>query len=82
MGNRLQMVFLAVVLGLLLTIIGIGVSSEWVYLIGVLIMPLALLWGGLFLQGENLAMRIAMMAVAGVIIAAKVLSGGGMSYFM
>lgn len=77
MSNRLQVVFLGVILGLLLIIIGIGAESDWVFLIGALIMPIALFWGGLFLQAENLSMRIAMVAVAGAIAAATILSCGG-----
>jgi hypothetical protein len=74
------MVFLAVVLGILLAIIGRGTDSEWVYLIGTLIIPIALLWGSLFLEGQNLAMRIAMLAVSGYVVGAIVSSSGGLSY--
>jgi hypothetical protein len=74
------MVFLAVALGILLAIIGTGTDSEWVYLIGTLIIPIALLWGGLFLEGQTLAMRIAMLAVGGYVVGAIVSSGGGLSY--
>jgi hypothetical protein len=80
MSNRLQALFLGVVLGILLVIIGIGTDSEWVYLIGALIMPIVLFWGGLFLEGQALAMRIAMLAVGGFIAGLIVSSGGGLSY--
>jgi hypothetical protein len=79
MFNQLQTVFLGVALGLLLAIIGIGADNEWVYLIGVLIMPLALVWGGLFIKDENTPMRVAMLAVAGFIVAMAIQSGGLMS---
>ncbi|HEY41078.1 MAG TPA: hypothetical protein G4O18_04365 [Dehalococcoidia bacterium] len=81
MSNRLQAVLLGVILGILLIIIGIGTESDWVFLIGTLIMPIVLFWGGLFLQGENLAMRIAMVAVAGAVVAATILSCGGSTIF-
>jgi hypothetical protein len=80
MSNRLQAVFLGVILGILLIIIGIGTESDWVFLIGTLITPIALFWGGLFLEGQTLAMRIAMVAVGGFIVGAIVHSGGGLSY--
>jgi hypothetical protein len=76
----MQAVFLGVILGILLIIIGIGASSEWVFLIGTLVVPVVLLWGSLFLQEESLPMRIAMLAVVGVSIAATILSVGGWSF--
>ena len=80
MANRLQAVFLGVILGLLLIIIGIGAESCWVFLIGALIMPLVLFWGGLFLQDLPLPMRIAMLAVAVVVVAATIMEVGNWAF--
>ena len=80
MANRLQMVFMGVILGLLLIIIGIGAESCWVFLIGALIMPLVLFWGGLFLQDLPLPMRITMMAIAVVVVAATIMEVGSWAF--
>ncbi|HEY33628.1 MAG TPA: hypothetical protein G4O10_11080 [Dehalococcoidia bacterium] len=79
MFNQLQTVFLGVALGVLLAIIGIGAESKWVLLIGELIIPIALVWGSLFFKDESNAMRAVMLAVAGVIIAVTIQSGGLLS---
>ena len=79
MFNQLQAVFLGVALGILLAIIGIGAESKWVLLIGELLIPLALVWGGLFFKDESTPIRVVMLAVAGVIIAVTIQSGGLLS---
>ena len=80
MPDRIQAVFLGIVLGLLLIIIGIGAESCWVFLIGALIMPLVLFWGGLFLQDLPLPMRIAMLAVAVIVVAATIMEVGSWAF--
>ena len=64
----------ALALGLLLTIIGAGAEVKWLYLIGVLIMPLALLWGAFYKAGDDTKLKITLMAMAGLIIAAIVMT--------
>ena len=80
MSNRLQMVFLGVILGILLIIIGIGVESCWVFLIGTLVMPLVLFWGGLFLEDLALPMRITLLAIAVIVVAATIMSVGSWAF--
>ena len=72
--------FAALALGLLLAIIGAGASSEWVYLIGILIIPLALLWGALFKAEDDVRIKITLLAIAGLIIAAIVYALSSYSY--
>ncbi len=64
----------ALALGLLLTIIGAGAEVKWLYLIGVLIMPLALLWGAFYKAGDDTKLKITLMAMAGIILAAIVMT--------
>lgn len=72
--------FGALFLGLLLTMIGAGADVEWLYLIGVIIMPLALLWGALFKAEDDIKIKITLLAMAGLLMAAVVMSFSGMSY--
>ena len=76
MFSLLQRVFLVIVLGILLIVIGSGAENAWTCLIGALIFAASLLWGGLFLASENLALRITMLAIAGLAIIALISSGG------
>ena len=66
--------FAALVLGLLLTIIGAGAEVKWLYLIGILILPLALLWGALLKAEDDVRIKITLLAMAGIIIAAIVMT--------
>jgi hypothetical protein len=70
----------ALALGLLLTIIGAGANVEWLYLIGILILPLALLWGAVYRAGDDQKLKITLLAMAGIIMAAIVLGLGSSSY--
>ena len=72
--------FGALLVGLVLTIIGAGADVEWLYLIGVLILPLTLLWGALFKVEDDIKIKITLLAMAGLIMAAIVMSLSGMSY--
>ena len=66
--------FAVLVLGLLLTIIGAGAEVKWLYLIGILILPLALLWGALLKAEDDIRIKITLLAMAGIIIAAIVMT--------
>ena len=66
--------FAALALGLLLTIIGAGAEVKWLYLIGILILPLALLWGALLKAEDDIRIKITLLAMAGIIIAAIVMT--------
>ena len=81
MSGLVERVFLAVILGILLLIIGSGVNSEWVSLIGALIFAAALFWGGFFLRAESLALRITLLAIAGL-AAIALISDGSMSQYI
>jgi hypothetical protein len=61
-------------LGLLLTIIGAGAEVKWLYLVGILILPLALLWGAFYKAGDDIKLKITLMAMAGIIMAAIVMT--------
>ena len=66
--------FAALALGLLLTIIGAGAEVKWLYLIGILILPLALLWGALLKAEDDIRIKITLLAMAGIIIAAIIMT--------
>ena len=66
--------FAVLVLGLLLTIIGAGAEVKWLYLIGILILPLALLWGALLKAEDDIRIKITLLAMAGIIIAAIIMT--------
>ncbi len=80
MFTEIRRVFLAAVLGILLIMIGGGADSEWVTLIGSLVFAGSLLWGGFFLQAEHIALRIAMLAIAGLATISLISSGSISSY--
>jgi hypothetical protein len=61
-------------LGLIFTVVGYGAEVKWLFLIGLLIMPLALLWGALFRAEDDIRIKITLLAIAGIIIAAIILS--------
>ena len=64
--------FGGVALGLLLLVIGAGAGNEGVTLVGVFILPLALLWGGLFKAGQSMPLKLTLLAIAGVLLAVTV----------
>lgn len=64
----------ALALGLLLTIIGAGAEVKWLYLIGILILPLVLLWGAIYRTGDDTKLKITLLAMAGIIMAAIVMT--------
>lgn len=72
--------FGAVAVGLLLLVIGIGTGTEWVFYAGAFILPLALLWGGLFKSEQNTPVRVALLAVAGLLIAVTMQLFGAISF--
>ena len=61
-----MVVKLAVVLGLLLLVIGIGTRNSNVALAGAFIFSGAFIWGGLSSGEENLSLRITMLAIGGL----------------
>jgi disulfide bond formation protein DsbB len=65
-NSNLQRVFLIVVVAILLMFIGDGTNNEWLGLIGALLFTVSLVWGGLFLAGEHIALRIALLVVGGL----------------
>jgi len=71
--------FAALVLGIIFTVIGYGAEVKWLYIIGVLIMPLALLWGALFKAEDDIKIKITLLAMAGIIMAAIVMSSFSLS---
>jgi hypothetical protein len=75
MSSQLERVFLVVVLGLLLIIIGSGVDVEWLWLIGSLLFTVSLIWAGLFLSGESMPLRITLLAIAGLVVINLISSG-------
>lgn len=70
----------ALALGLLLAIIGAGTGVEWLYLIGVLILPLALLWGAFYRVEDDTKLKITLLAMAGIIMAAMVMTLSSYSF--
>jgi len=61
-------VFIAVAVGLLLTVIGMHAGEEGPFFAGIFILPLALIGGGLFLKGQKLPVRVTLLAIGGLII--------------
>ena len=66
--------FVAILVGLLLLVIGDSQNSSGVYYAGAFILPAALFWGAFFLKEENTGLRIAFLAVGGY-LAASLLAG-------
>ena len=60
--------FGAAALGLLLLVLGNWIDVEALTKIGVFILPLSFLWGGLFKAEQSLALKITMLAIAGVLL--------------
>ncbi len=69
----------AAILGLLLLVIGAGVSSEGVSLAGDFIFAAALLWGGLSSSEDSIPLRITMLSIGGLFTIAAFTSTIGLS---
>lgn len=70
---------LAVLLGLLLLVIGAGVSNDGVCLAGDFIFAAALIWGGLSSSEENIPLRITMLSIGGLFTIAAFASSFGLT---
>jgi hypothetical protein len=68
-GKR-SLVLAGVALGLVLQYVGYRLSepNPDLILAGSAIVPLSLLWGGLFLSEEGSALRVTLLAVAGILL--------------
>jgi|WetSurMetagenome_2_1015567.scaffolds.fasta_scaffold192929_2 hypothetical protein len=64
--------FVAAAVGLLLCLIGAWVPVRALMLIGVFIVPLAVLWGAIFKTHESQAVKITLLAVGGLLLTAAV----------
>lgn len=60
--------FIAAALGILLVGLGIGTEEGGVTFAGTLILVLALLWGGLFLERQRLPVRVTLLVIGGLLI--------------
>jgi len=74
--DRKSGLFLAVAFGLLLVVIGLGSGTEEVFFTGAFILPVALLWGGLFPVEESTPIRVTLLAISGLLLAAIILTQG------
>ena len=61
-------VFIGVALGLLLRVIGVDLGNYEVNLVATFVLPLSLLWGGLFLKEEGASVRVALLAIGGLVL--------------
>ena len=75
-GKRLTML-LGVGLGMVMQYIGYRLSepNADLVIIGTYILPLSLLWGGLFLSEESTPLRITLLAIGGIVLIMSVASG-------
>jgi hypothetical protein len=80
-GKFMLEMLAALVLGIIFTVIGYGAEVKWLYLIGVLIMPLALLWGAFYKAGDDTKLKITLLAMAGILLAAIVMSSFSLSIY-
>ena len=89
-GKR-SVVLIGVALGMALQYIGYRLSepNADLIIIGSYILPLSLLWGGMFLSEESTPLRVTLLAAGGLILMMTVISGsligtilglGGMYY--
>jgi hypothetical protein len=69
------------VIGLLLLVIGSGVSSRGVSLAGDFLFALGLIYGGMSLSEEHAAVRVAMIAIGGLAAIAAFISSYPVSLF-
>ena len=72
--------FGALFLGIIFTVIGYGAEVKWLFLIGVLILPLATLWGALFKAEQDMPIKITLLAVSGALLAAIIMSFNSISF--
>jgi hypothetical protein len=72
MGTKF-MLFAGILLGMLLLVLGNSLGVEGLRHAGAFILPAALFWGGFYLKEEGLGIRIALLAVAGYLVAAGLL---------
>jgi hypothetical protein len=56
-----------IVIALVLLAIGAPTESEWLLSIGAAVLALALFWGGLFFTREHVALRVALVVIAGLV---------------
>jgi len=61
-------VFIAIAVGLLLIVVGASIENGGVASAGAYILPLALIWGGLFLQTQSTAVKATLVAIGGIMI--------------
>lgn len=73
--NILQRIFLVILLGILLIVLGSGIPNDWLCLIGSFLFALALIWGGIFVKDESIPIRVTMLAIAGLIVFGMISSG-------
>lgn len=68
--GKKSVVLIGVALGLVLQYIGYRLSepNPDLILIGSFLIPLSLLWGGLFLSEEGTPLRVTLLAVGGIIL--------------
>ena len=68
-GKR-SVVLIGVVLGLVLQYIGYRLSepNQDLIIIGSALLPVSLLWGGLFLSEEGTPLRVTLLEVAGILL--------------
>lgn len=77
--NLSVLLFLVVVIGVLLTILGAANDSEGTVYAGLIITPLALFAGGFLLKEENGTVRLGMLIAAGLILGLAVPSAFGLA---
>ena len=65
-------IFGGATLGLLLLVIGNGISNKGTMLAGIFILPIAFLWGGLYRSEQSMAQKITLLAIAGVLLVLSV----------
>ena len=76
MLSTLQRIFLIILIGILLIMIGGGVDNDWLCLVGSFLFAVSLIWGGLFIKEEGIPIRVTMLAIAGITVFSMISSGG------
>lgn len=74
LGTRL-IVFIGILVGMLLLVLGDSLEASGVYYAGAFILPVTLLWGSLYMKEESIGLRITLLAVGGYLVASGLLSG-------
>lgn len=67
MTHRLT-TFIAAVIAPVLVGIGILVEDSKLTFAGIFVLPFALIWGGLFLEGQKLPVRVTLLAIGGLLL--------------